>query len=587
MNSHDGLKRILKLMTQEEKDKFKKEFKLPADASNSEIIEKIQKLPRYETIRAFMNAGSSTLSLLQEIINILMSFNASIRTTGCVFILANPKNPEQKTELAFSQQTIGMVCDLSTQTNWKRASGTLSNLQQTWKKFKPVWKQLITKAKPTRKKSHRIDAIKTLIRNQMTFHDRIVVDEDAQYVLKHFFQTVENIEKKILDIPVPQRPEELAWMLTDINELKREADKCFKSTRSRGAKRLVKLKIERYVSRSFVQNFDKFTEDFYLLHDLINGESIIDLLQIDIWSNRPQLFEVWVLLKILNWLENRGYKVELQKSTNQSTEAFRWNLSYAKDSQPCAKVFDISQGLEQFIFYQLYRPSGDMPDISLLETSDPSSDAIWSVDPKHSEMGSYSYANYQKTAIRYKDSFGAKSSIVVEYFLRTDLGSSNPIVFKDGAKLISDCKPFGTGISILFKELAAFHPLIAQRLVCIDFSSSFRTTREDVLNNLRQDFQSNKLTNISSDCICFAGESIVVDNFDKWLNSTELFGNRGYDLSDGTDSTPLITSISEYVKTKPIMEILLVSDGDFNIPFEDFSLLVKERFGIPIKLVTS
>lgn len=49
------------------------------------------------------------------------------------------------------------------------------------------------------------------------------------------------------------------------------------------------------------------------LASLAEADAYLDALRADIWSSRPQLFEVWVLVSILGWLERRGYAVELLK----------------------------------------------------------------------------------------------------------------------------------------------------------------------------------------------------------------------------------------------------------------------------------
>jgi hypothetical protein len=319
-------------------------------------------------------------------------------------------------------------------------------------------------------------------------------------------------------IPGTRRPRELDKIVQDVRDLEMAVDervghhgRVAQQWEDDPSEAPDEYTLYRYVSPEFTEDFDKFVEDMYLLSDLIRGEDLADMLQINLWSSRPQLFEVWVMLTLLRWLRGRGYAIEILKTVIDGQNApFRWNLSYSKDSMPCAVVRDQQARVERFMFYQLYRPTGDMPDISLLEGDNPSSPPVWSVDPKHSERGAYSLADYQETAERYRDSFGAQLSLIVEYFDRPGIGDANPIVFDSRAKLIRSCRPAAPGLLLLLSELASFHPTKEQALVCIDFSSSFSANRNGALERLRQQFASRASTTIASECICFAGNTTIV-----------------------------------------------------------------------------
>jgi hypothetical protein len=590
-----GLVHLLRLMTKNEKRSFKADFNLAENANDDETIEAIVKLPKYEAIRAFIRAGDPTIILLREVFEILATFGIATKTTGCVFVLANPAKPEEHTELAFSQQTVDAVCSWPAGKKWNQVSNSLADLLSAWIRFRPVWQALLRKAEPICKRG-RFDPVKTYIRQHMTFGpDRYSIDKDAQQVLRHFADRVEHIADRLKEIRDGKIPNEVTRFLRDFQQLKNAVVKCFNEPRghcrsweSRPQEPPSQSVIERYTSRRFVTDFDKFHEDVYSLADLIRGEGVIDMLQIDIWSARPQLFEVWVLLKLLSWLRGRGYMIELLKTENFSERSpFRWNLSYSKDSKPCAVVRDVQTGIQQFLFYQLYRPSGDMPDISLLESSDPYSSAVWSVDPKHSEKGGYSKSEYQKTAIRYRDNFGATLSLVVEYFDRSKMGNRNPIEFDPGAKLIRGCRPDGSGLPILLRELGEFHPARSQTLVCIDFSGSFSSKRDNVLERLRQRHRSGFLTNVASECICFAGNTTIVSNFDNWLSGEHNSGISPRELVEGTASAPLVSTISDLKERMPISEVLIVTDGEFDIPVERLSNRIHDELGIAVALVTS
>src|SRR5215469_12208578 len=179
------------------------------------------------------------------------------------------------------------------------------------------------------------------------------------------------------------------------------------------------------------------------------------MLSLNVWSARPQLYEVWLPTHILKWLAGRGYRVQLLRSSSES-RGVRWNLAYAKDTEPCARITGLGEEVS-YLFYQLYQPSGDMPDLCLLSDSEPGSPRIWSVDAEHSQVKSYSRRAYKTTAERYRDSFGSPLSICSEYFPRVEF-HGNPISFSPGALLVHDCRPGGAGLALLLEMLAGCHP---------------------------------------------------------------------------------------------------------------------------------
>jgi hypothetical protein len=293
-------------------------------------------------------------------------------------------------------------------------------------------------------------------------------------------------------------------------------------------------------------------------------------LQIDIWSARPQLFEIWTLLKLMNWLNLRGYSVMLLKtqSVDDDGGVFRWNLSYSVEKEPCASVKD-ARGIEQCLYYQLYRPTGDMPDIALLESHDPSSRPIWSVDPKHSEKGGYSLSAYERTANRYRDSFGAAVSFVIEYFERPELGVANPYVFSAGSILVRDCGPGRKGFPLLLSLLAQFHPTIDRALVCIDCSESFAMSRPLVLSTFQQRIGDIKNA-LARSYICFAGNALVAGPIDAWIHSQDCSAFTPPNLLPGTASEPLFQTVKDAKTTIGFSSVILVTDGEFDIPIDQF-----------------
>jgi hypothetical protein len=576
LDKQNALLRLLRLMTQAEREAFLTDYDISDTESDASILASIGRLPRYEAVRAFLRAADATLLVLRDVFEILESFGIATRTTGCVFVLSNPANREERTELAFSQQTVGAVCNWSRRNKWNHGCASLSQLRSTWTRFHLDWQSLLRRARPKRERGD-IDLIATVTRRQMTYEpDQFSVDYDAARVLRHFADRVQQMAHSLTEIPDAKRPRELTDILRDARNLSSGIDVILAEVHERSSPSRHKTPeppdmrvIERYTSPRFVKDFDKCIEDIYSLSDLVHGEDVMDMLQINIWSGRPQLYEIWVLTTLCRWIRGRGYSVKLLKIEHSGdTSPFRWNLSYANESTPCA-IVGHRDGSDQFLFYQLHRSSGDMPDISLLEDRNPSSPPVWSVDPKHSEKGRYKLPTYRATATRYRDSFGAKCSLVVEYFERSELGGPNPTEFGPRAKLIRDCRPGGNGLPILFSELAEFHPPISTVLICIDCSESFSSERQSAIVSLLAS-PANDERSLMRECICFAGSALIFDRLDTLSAARKDAFVIPTGLKSGTAAGPLFSAIEVLGARVRISEVVLLTDGVFDdAPIED------------------
>lgn len=555
-------------MTDAERMAFKTELGLNDTASEEDIISCINELPRYEIVRLFIQASDSTIVLLREIFETLESFGYLARTTGCIFLLASPSNPVGNSEVHFSPQTVNAVCSWSSKKSLKRLTESLEALKSTWNSFEDIWDNLLDAATP-RTVYEELCVTTWEISKQLIFIPTEIVDEYAQNVLLYFYNKANQLAQRLETIPINIRPTELNAIIDDIHLLgKKIEDRMVFCgyVNENDAQQIGESYIGDYVSDEFVQEFDKFLEDVYLLSDLLEGEEVVDMLQINLWSSRPQLFEVWVMLALLKWLRSRGYTINFLKVDDVNTNVpFRWELSYSKESKPCAVIHDPEQKVDLFLFYQLYRSTGDMPDISLLEAADPMSESIWAVDPKHSERSSYSQDDYRKTAERYRNSFRSKHSLVVEYFDRDDLGTNNPLNFGNNAKLIRGCRPGAEGLDHLFAELAPFHPNKKYSLICIDFSSSFGAQRNIALENLRRQTTPDFIARVAPKIIAFAGNTVVMQNTLEWQRPLHESLKIPDELIDGTAAEPLLKSISDLVTEYPITDVIIITDGQFNI----------------------
>lgn len=572
-----GAKRLFKLLTNAERCAFNMNLGLNGDADEKTTLSTLESLPRYEATRVFLGAAEASFTMMKQIFLTLEKLGASVRTTGCIFILADPTNPEEQTEVEFLQQAVDVICDWTNPKTLTHTPPSLASLESTWKGYDQVWNRLIRSATPSPSR-RRINAVKTHIHKRLIYkRSRDQIDHNAQAVSHHFLKRLQKLGSALNKISEGNAPAFIVKLIKDIQVL----EKSLTFENQRYHKRLLNERlIHQYTRKDFCKDFDKFIEDIQLLADLIHGESLADLLQIDLWSSRPQLYEIWVLLTVLDWIDNRGYEIELLKTTNRGEHLpLRWELSYSKDAEPIAAIKGTNCP-DTFLFYQLYRPTGDMPDIALLEKADPTSSPIWSLDPKHSEKGGYSLQDYKGTAIRYHESFGAQLSLVCEFFDRNSLGDDNPIEFSSSAKFIRKVRPGGVGTTVMMDELDKFHPKKDLTLVCIDCSASFEFDRATALDKINLLYEEGHLSNCSNEYVCFAGNSLRANGINSWLRKEqkELLLPKG--ITQGTSSKPLLGLISEIAAEKNITKVVIVSDKEFDISVEHFADQLEKLTGL-------
>jgi hypothetical protein len=575
-----GLRRLLKFLTDTELKSLGAQVGLDEGVDEQRILDATSGLPHYEVVRLFIKAASPTLVMLQQVFDALEVLGVHTRTTGCLFVLANPTKPGQRTELIFSPQAVGMVAVWRINKDCSRVMASLQDLNHRWFTFQPVWGVLLEAAEGKWTDGD-IDVVQSCIRQETVYEQEYREDSDAQEVLRYYLNEINAFRSRLETAAQGALPPELESIMSNSRQLlyasSLDQDRRQPETPN---ERPDEWLLQRYVSHRFMSAFDKFLEDLYLLADLIKGEEILDILRLDIWSSRPQLYEVWVMLSILRWLKSQGYKVQLQAKSASDGIPFKWNLAYSRGSRPCATIFDSKNRSIGHLFYQLYRPSGDMPDISLLKEADVSATPIWSVDPKHSLKRGYGPADYRHTAERYRDSFGAGLSLVVEYFPRP---WSNPTNFGNGAKLIVDCNPSGSGLPLLLSELERFHPLMVHWLLCVDFSSSFANRRDSALQALRNRLiASGEDDRLVDEYICFAGNAVRIESMTTWLMGGSL---QDPDLQAGTSFDALYEVISSFAEVVKLERVILVTDGEFDIPLEIGKKRLENDLGLDVQLI--
>jgi hypothetical protein len=246
-----------------------------------------------------------------------------------------------------------------------------------------------------------------------------------------------------------------------------------------------------------------FVERLKFLADWERRNGFEDLLQIDIFRHRPQLYEVWALSYILFTMANAGFEIDLLEVLDDGHGGKRWELKYAKALRPVAEL-TTAHGEHLFLFYQLFRRrgSGDMPDISMWDNPEGLGHPIWVVDPKFSEKGGYTATDYKRTAQRYRSRFRPRSfSTIVEYFAR-------PEISVPASDAILDVRPGGGGLQRLTDYLRRAHDLGPFRVAVIDVSASFSEKLGAAANRLSNP----QLGLLADQFITFASDATVHNN---------------------------------------------------------------------------
>ncbi|WP_124633923.1 hypothetical protein [Burkholderia cenocepacia] len=320
-------------------------------------------------------------------------------------------------------------------------------------------------------------------------------------------------------------------------------------------------------SRS-IERFKIFIESVSFLHKRTPAKELAQLLRLDIFRHRPQLYEMWVMCVILKMLRDCGCGVQLLEVVSGEDSNFVWNLKYAKATSPVAEI--TKDDVKMFLFYQLFRrrTKGDMPDISLWRDRSAETSPMWIVDPKFSEKGGYSMSSYVSTAQRYMDQFRPSDfSCVLEYFPRPEIGSD--------PRVILDVAPWGAGLDTLRRLLKQAHGLTSRTIAILDLSSSYVNDVLAVAPRLRQLVTAGEL---SDTCILFGGKANVCASL------TEALG-RAFDIERvalGTNSSimPALAEARRFSAEDDAQAFILLSDGDF----DDGSMQTVSDSGLTISL---
>ncbi|KJS39403.1 MAG: hypothetical protein VR70_08190 [Rhodospirillaceae bacterium BRH_c57] len=204
----------------------------------------------------------------------------------------------------------------------------------------------------------------------------------------------------------------------------------------------------------------RLIEGLRLIADLLETEGgLADLLEIGVFRNLPQLYELWLLCFILHTLEEAGYPVELGQVGDVERRRV-WNLKFAQARVPVACI-----GERAWVFFQFKSENtATMPDISIFNNKSGTGEAIAVFDAKFSEKHGYGASAYRNTIEKYSCLKGRQA--VLEYEDRGDL--------KPQANVFYGVRPQTPGADRLKMELFCAFARTNRALAVIDCSPSFR-----------------------------------------------------------------------------------------------------------------
>jgi hypothetical protein len=529
---------------------------LATDATADAVSECLMASSRTDTLRALLGAAPDVVDMLKDIARCLEQHGVSARTTG--FILAL-EGSASMASVDLSAQEIDIACSWPTRLEEFEAE-PFAQLRRDWKAISVLWSELVCEMYPSRSRRSR-DQIRAYVRGQPIRRPAYdTADRGTRLVLAHLLdrlvRTIEVLER----IATDARTADLEILLSVLQRHRRAALTALRAGRPAVRSRELQRRLTEH--RRIDQSLTRFEEDVRALA-VLNEAAVQDLLRFELWRNRPQLFEIWILTSILHWMGQRGYDVELLEVTATVGGRQCWHLSYANARRPCARIS--GQGRTFYLFYQLRRQgekdgAHDMPDISLLTGPLPEDTAIWVIDPKHSARRAYRLANYRATATRYVKSFGAELALIAEHYPREDLPEGNPYVLGDRALLAKDVRPRGEGLPIILAELETFHPALQRTVLCIDMSSSFDGRRTAALEAFRSTIAEDGAT-LADAFVWFAGSACEAAGAAALVARAVMPEPPA--LDPGTSLEALIDVLRPLV-SPGITRVAVVGDGEFD-----------------------
>ncbi|ESQ81829.1 hypothetical protein AEAC466_19900 [Asticcacaulis sp. AC466] len=309
-----------------------------------------------------------------------------------------------------------------------------------------------------------------------------------------------------------------------------------------------------------------FVEQMRLTATLLSDiEGAAALIELAVFRNLPQLYEVWLLCFVLRTLECAGYTITLE-NVGQVEDHKVWNLKYAGARTPVAKI-----GSQAWAFFQFKAKAGStMPDFAIYDNSDAVGSAVIVLDAKFSEKGGYNASDYRATLDKYKNL--SQHRFTVEYMVRSEITPEVGMMFGvcPGMPAIEDLK------RALFE---AFTTQDRPAVAVIDCSESFADKLPDALERLQTWVNAGLLRD---EFIVFAGRAELRQGLGEQIgaNAITLEGNEATRIAD------LVGQLGELRNRAEPLDVVLLSDGEFEDGSVDSLYAATERlwaFGLPVR----
>jgi len=539
-----------------------------------------------KVVSALLTVNGVWITMMRDVVRFLETCGVSMRTTGCVLILPIDGG-ESKSFL--SPQVADMIARFDAAARRRKTGRDWSDSLSTFHRLEWWIRQTAQDGLPSKYDvfddgiMHKI-ALGLVEAEEDLYRQEVRVDPLASEKMFSLWRSLDYLSAKLSaigDRPSDPAARELKDVLSQcalqlsqhIERLSYDYDLWDELTRYVNPEPWSETWSTEEIFKGDCWRYDehwdewvRFIEDVLSIAEFEKSPEVADLLRLDLLKDRPRLFEVWCMSRILSWYRSWRCAVELESIKADDPPV--WNLNYSKASEPVARV---EHGADRWwFFFQLFRTGGEranMPDLALLTGRDPSSDVIWIADPKYSEAGGYDHHDYLEVAERYRDAFHTRRVWICEFFARRDWFGGASYEHGDRVSILTEVQPKGEGSRLLRRELRQVHGFSSKEFVlAIDCSGSFI----DNLPSLEPEIVA--LSNRAAAILCFAGTAKEIDP-----ESVDLAAMRSESesLVGGTLLGPLVSELESLSSIDSCTELILVTDGGFS----DHSSALSDKLG--------
>lgn len=430
--------------------------------------------------------------MLQDVVCFLESCESQVRTTG--FIVALPAGLRDL-RISFRPQVVNLLADFDAESVGKERLSDWEQVLDTWIEQLELWVGRVNQA-----------AEWMVVERRK--RPNVIISAEAVRKLFALWRTLDYLRAKLRETPLTDGTESAASKL--LGRLDLAAGRCDRAVHSLRNSRIAWPEIQGSVRDSgpwhedmgkedLFENdwhrdyewdlWEAFIEKVFLLAAHRETQEPDDLLQLDLLRSRPQLFEVWLLSRVLEWYREWGCHIQLLSLQTRKLACFRtliWRLSYANAKIPVARI--TSGSAQWYLYYQLRRAGSgrdNMPDLVLASGSQADAPMLWIADPKYSERRAYTRKHYVEVGRRYRRDFAPHAMWVCEYFTRRDLFQDFEYDVEPGVKVLTEVQPGGRGLELLKNGVRDLHRSVTDGyFLAVDCSDGFRPTLRSMEGSL-------------------------------------------------------------------------------------------------------